>query len=78
MTELERYENCRKERELIKDFLYFCLHNKGCYLGNHKESLDVSRAINEYFGIDTDKMNQEYVEGLRKEAEKTYENKKTQ
>ena len=76
MTEREKYENCKKERELIKDFLYFCLHNKNCYLGNHKEPLDISRAINEYFGIDTDKMNREYVEGLRKEAEKVNERTK--
>ena len=34
MTELERYENCRKERELITDFLSFVLRKHSCYLGN--------------------------------------------
>lgn len=78
MTELERYENCEKERKLITDFLYFCLHNKGCYLGNHKESLNVTEALNEYFGIDSKKLRLEELEKARKEVEKTYENKKTQ
>lgn len=78
MTEREKYENCRKERELIKDFLYFCLHNKGCYLGNAKESLHITPVLNEYFGIDSEKLRLEELEYARKKMEKTYENKKTQ
>lgn len=71
MTEREKYENCRKERELIKDFLYFCLHNWGCYLCNAKnEALPITKALNRYFGIDSEKLRLEELEDSRKEAEK--------
>ena len=35
MTEREKYENCRKERALITDFLAFAFAKYRCYLGKH-------------------------------------------
>ena len=34
MTEREKYENCRKERALITDFLAFAFAKYRCYLGD--------------------------------------------
>lgn len=63
MTELERYENCRKERELITDFLSFVLRKHSCYLGNGSGNLNITAALDEYFGIDSLKLEAERRHG---------------
>lgn len=54
MTELEKYENCKKERELIIDFFNSMLKKRCCF--------NLKSAIDEYFGIDRLKLEAEINE----------------
>jgi hypothetical protein len=70
MTEREKYENCRKERALITDFLAFVFAKYRCYLGNSSGVINIPKTLNAYFRIDFEKLKQEEMEDARKEAEK--------
>ena len=68
MTQLERWENSYKERNLIKDFLNFAAMKYGARLGEKYRydncaydfyPIDEDPILDDYFQIDQDKLDQE-------------------
>lgn len=70
MTELEKWENCYKERNLIKDFLNFASekHNSRLtteintppyYLNIENVPVDEDEILDDYFQIDQQKLDEE-------------------
>lgn len=70
MTEREKFENCKKERALITDFLAFAFAKYRCYLGNSSGVINLPKTLDAYFRIDSKKLRLEEMEDARKEAEK--------
>jgi hypothetical protein len=60
MTETEKYENCRKERNLIKDFVFYCM-KKNMAIVDLKtgRSADLTPLLDKYFNIDSEKLEKE-------------------
>lgn len=70
MTELEKWENCYKERNLIKDFLNYAAMKHQAKLRQHMgyseddfgwefRSADEDEILDEYFQIDPKKLDEE-------------------
>ena len=59
MTEIEKFENCKKERELINSFLDFALEKHDHLLCAEDETFDRGFLINDFFGIDDTKLEAE-------------------
>lgn len=70
MTELEKWENCYKERNLIKDFLNFAskehssnltteINTPPYYLNIEHVLVDEDRILDDYFQIDQKKLEEE-------------------
>ena len=60
MTEVEKYENCRKERDLIKDFVFYCM-KKNMAIVDLKTGgfADLTPLLDKYFNIDSEKLKKE-------------------
>lgn len=68
MTELEKWENCYKERNLIKDFLDFAAEKHDATLRTEAKetsfvsfmvSVDEDKILDDYFQIDQQKLEEE-------------------
>ena len=68
MTEIEKFENCKKERQLLEDFLPFAAKRR---INLRKTNVDEEQGrvchdmaseidlINEFFSIDSEKLDEE-------------------
>ena len=77
MTEIEKFENCAKERRLLEDFLLFAARRR---INLGKTSIDEEQGrvyhdmvseidlINEFLGIDPDKLDEELTELTKKQG----------